>query len=341
MTKIYRNWMHGWERRLTLRDTNRQTLPFEWGLDWLEASNEDSSPEAPLEIIKEYSSRALLNSSEWFSPPEMEEENFNGDLLTFKTPTPGPVKENNLVKCRFYPAQKTKSAVIVVPQWNAGKDSHTGLCRLLARLGLNAVRMTQPYHEERNLPGAERADYMLSPNIGRTIHATRQSVLEVRQVFNWLQRQGFQEIGIIGTSLGSGVAYLAFVHEPGFAAGVFNHAASFYSDVVWHGMATRFVKAGLEENISAKDLKQCWSPLSPWHYVDRLKENYRPHLLITGAYDLTFLPRYYKLILAKYRKQEIPNRSVTLPCGHYTLEKFPFMYLDGWHISSFLKQQLD
>ncbi len=341
MKNWYRNWMHGWERRLTLADTNRKSFPFEWGLEWLDPSWIDSSLESPLDIILNYSSLILGDTEAWFSPPRMEEENYQDNVLTFRTPTPGPVAENNVVRCRFYPSRNSRTAVIVVPQWNAGSGSHTGLCQLLAKMGMNSIRMTQPYHEYRNVPGAERADYMLGPNIGRTLHATRQSALEVRQVFNWLKKQGFTDIGIVGTSLGSCVAFLAFVHEPEFKAGVFNHASSFYSDVVWHGMATRYVRASLEGNISSQDLRKCWAPLSPWNYIECLKNQYRPHLLINAAYDLTFLPKYYKAMLAKYRKQNLPSRTVTLPCGHYTLEKFPFMYLDGWHISSFLKKQLN
>ncbi len=341
MRTWYRDWMHNWERRLALEDTNRTIHPFEWGLEWLDPDWADPLPDSPLNTLKAHASRVLAHSDAWFAPPEIKGVDYRDNILTFQTPTPASVEENNLVRCRFYPAKGTNSAVIVVPQWNAGSDSHTGLCRLLNRMGISSIRMTQPYHEDRNIPKAERADYMLGPNIGRTLHATRQSVLEVRQVFNWLKMQGFTKIGIIGTSLGSCVSYLAFVHETGFTAGVFNHASSFYGDVVWRGMATRYVRAGLEGNISAQDLKKCWAPLSPWHYIHRLKENYRPHLLINAAYDLTFLPRNYKSMLAKYRRQNIPSRTVSLPCGHYTLGKFPFVHLDGWHISSFLKQQLN
>ena len=333
--------MFGWERRLTLKDTNRKIHPFEWGLEWLDPRWVDSSLDSSLDIVRDYSSRVLADSESWFSPPEMEEEIFQDNILTFRTPTPGPVQENNKARCSFYPAKNSKTAVIVIPQWNAGKGSHTRLCKLLAKLGINSIRMTQPYHEDRNIPGAERADFMLGPNIGRTLHATRQSVLEVRQVFNWLKKQGFTSIGIIGTSLGSCVAFLAFTFEPGFKTGVFNHASSFYSDVVWHGMATRYVRASLEGNIKLQDLRKCWAPISPWDHISRLKTLYRPHLMITAAYDLTFLPRYYKAMLARYRNENIPSRVVTLPCGHYTLEKFPFMHLDGWHISTFLKQQLN
>lgn len=341
MKNWYREWMHSWERKLTLADTNRKAHPFEWGLDWLDPEWINHTHDSPLDTVKRYSSLIMENTAAWFNPPPMEKESFQDNVLAFRTPTPGPVEENNIVSCRFYPARTKRTAVIVVPQWNAGSESHTGLCRLLARMGINSIRMTQPYHESRNSFSAERADFMLGPNIGRTLHATRQSALEVRQVFNWLRRRGYEEIGIVGTSLGSCVAFLAFVHEPGFKTGVFNHAASFYSDVVWHGMATRYVRASLEGHIGQQELRNCWAPLSPWNYIGLLKQGQRPHLLISGAYDLTFLPKYYKAMLARYRRENVPTNTVTLPCGHYTLEKFPFMHLDGWHISSFLKQHLD
>lgn len=340
MRTWYREWMHRWERRLALEDTNRKVHPFEWGLEWLDPEWVDPRLDSPLEILRDHASRVLANSDAWFSPPPMQGDELDGNILSFLTPTPVQVSENNRVECRFYPSPGKKSAVIVIPQWNAGSESHTALCRLLRRMGISSIRMTQPYHESRNLPGAERADYMLGPNIGRTLHATRQAVLEVRQVFSWLKDRGYSRIGIIGTSLGSCTAFLAFTHESRFTAGVFNHASAFYGDIVWRGMATRYVRAGLEGRISGRDLKKCWAPLSPWHYVHRLKEDYRPHLLINASYDLTFLPRYYKAMLARYRRQGVPRRSVTIPCGHYTLGKFPFVHIDGWHIATFLKQQL-
>ena len=186
MKNLYRDWMNSWERRLADKDTNRQVQPFSWGLEWLDPGWCDQIRESPLETIKEYSAMALSKSEEWYAPPPMADEAFQGSVLTFRTPTPGKIQENNLARCTFFPAEDSRSAVIVVPQWNARRESHFSLCRLLARLGINAIRLTLPYHEGRNLPGAERADFMLGPNIGRTLHSTRQAVLEVRQVFNWL-----------------------------------------------------------------------------------------------------------------------------------------------------------
>jgi hypothetical protein len=45
-----------------------------------------------------------------------------------------------------------RRAVLVLPQWNAGPDGHVGLCRLLNRFGMSALRLTLPYHDARRPP---------------------------------------------------------------------------------------------------------------------------------------------------------------------------------------------
>jgi hypothetical protein len=96
----------------------------------------------------------------------------------------------------------------------------------------------------------------------------------------------------------------------------------------------------MEEHISLDDLRRCWSPLSPWFFVEKMVENPRPHLLITARYDLTFLPHLAQLIIDRYRSLGAPCSHIELPCGHYTTARFPFSYLDAWHICRFLRKHL-
>ena len=334
---LYKWWMQRRERILTSKDTNRRVFPFEWGLEWLEAENHSPNPLGQLHRIAD---RILEDSAPFFTPPALGSLHREADRLSFPTPSPGPVQENNTVDCRIFEAAGSKRAVVVAPQWNADAHSHVTLCRLLQRLGITAVRHCLPYHEKRTPAGMVRADHLVSPNIGRTLQGIRQAVLEQRQIVEYLYREGYRHIGVVGTSLGSCIAYLAFTHDPRIQVGVFNHVSGLFADVVWKGLATRYVRWGLEGKISFQDLRRCWAPISPFHHVARLKGNPRPHLLITAKYDLTFLPHLTERVFQEYRRHGLSPQVARLPCGHYTTGRFPFNWLDGWHICRYLRSHL-
>jgi hypothetical protein len=116
---------------------------------------------------------------------------------------------------------------------------------LFARFGLTALRLSLPYHDARRPAELQRADYIVSSNLGRTLHANRQAVLDIRRTVDWLAREGFERIGIIGTSLGSCLSMLAMAHDERVRAGAFNHISPFFADVVWRGLSTRYVRDGL------------------------------------------------------------------------------------------------
>jgi hypothetical protein len=59
-------------------------------------------------------------------------------------------------------------------------------------------------------------------------------------------------------------------------------------------------------------------------------------LVIHAKYDLTFLPKYSEQVLANFAKNGIEFVSKVLPCGHYTTGEFPYKFIDGWYIGSFV-----
>ena len=321
---------------MTLRDTNRRVFPFDWGVKWL--GHDVTRP--PLQELKDYAARSVANSREFFSPGPIRDARLEDGCLTFSTPQPTPYDFNNRVSCRLFPAEGKGAAVVVVPQWNADPNGHVGLCRVLQKLGMTAARLSMPYHDDRRPPGMERADYMVSPNIGRTLHATRQAVLETIQVAGWLREQGYDRVAVMGTSIGSCISYLAFIHDPLISCGVFNHVSSHYADVVWRGLSTRYVRWGMEQEITLEDLRDCWAPISPVHYIHLLSNDRRPHRLITAKYDLSFPRDLTEFVFQEYDRLGMDYDRVDLPCGHYTTAKFPFSWLDGWHICSYLYRKL-
>ena len=123
-------------------------------------------------------------------------------------------------------------------------NGHIGLCKLLSKLGIASLRISLPYHDARMPPELTRADYIVSSNIVRTLQVCRQAVRDVRLALWWLRDQGYDRLGLLGTSLGSCLSYLTTCHEPLVTAQALNHVSPYFGDVVWRGLVDRARAAG-------------------------------------------------------------------------------------------------
>jgi hypothetical protein len=332
--------MDGWERKLATRDTNRVVRPFEWGADWLNSIGFPECPAAPngssRECLNRFVGEALADSDRFYSYEPVRDYHLEDGQLTFTSPVRSPYPNNNVVHAAWFPAPKDRGrALVVLPQWNSGPDGHLGLAKLLNRFGISALRMTMAYHAERKPAETARADYHVSSNVGRTIHACRQSVIDTRACLDWLNQQGYERVGILGTSLGSCVAFIAAAHDQRVRVGIFNHVSMYFSDVVWTGLSTQNVRQGFEGTITQDDLRRYWSVISPASYLERMKDREMQNLLVWARHDSTFLPVYSKEVLRYFREMRLPHEVFTLPCGHYTTGQFPFNLMDGLAMCQF------
>jgi pimeloyl-ACP methyl ester carboxylesterase len=209
------------------------------------------------------------------------------------------------------------------------------------RFGLSALRLSLPYHDVRMPPELSRADYAVSANIGRTIDAARQAITDVRSCIDWLQQQGYTQFAVLGTSLGSCYAFITSAHDPRVTVNVFNHASTYFGDVVWTGQSTRHIRAGIEQAINREELRDVWSAVSPMSYFDKFTRWPKRSLMIYAKYDLTFLPELSRLAAAEFEKWGTETTVKCLPCGHYTLGETPYKFMDAWVISRFLARAFD
>jgi len=348
MTEAYARWIDRWERRLASRDTNRVVRPFEWGLEWTRdwpvASRIPQNGHQPHEYMRDLNEAALLASDEFFAyqvPGDFRQE---GKLVTFTSPVHTPYPENNLVHAQWFPADskpgRKRVAAVVLPHFNASASQHGALCAGLAKLGISALRLSLPYHDYRMPAELRRADYAVSSNVARTLDATRQAVIDTRCAADWLQQQGFESIGIVGTSLGSCYAFLASTHDPRFRVNVFNHCSTYFADVVWEGLSTRHIRQSLEPNVSLEHLREAWKCVSPPYYIERYATLPKKSLFVYTKYDTTFPPHLSEQVIEKAKELKMDHKAVVLPCGHYTLGETPFKFIVGYHICSFLKRNL-
>jgi hypothetical protein len=344
---MLQTFFHAWERRLASVTTDRVVRPFEWGLDWI-PRNGHLRDASPPEVIGDWVSEVMRDTDAFFTPPPTADYTLGPEAdgereLTFPSALTTPHPANNTVHCRYFPttakqASGGRAAVLVMPQWNADSGGHVGLCRLLAWSGMSALRLSLPYHDRRMPPELHRADFIVSANVARTVQVCRQAVLDARRAIAWLHGQGYDRIGILGTSLGSCLALLTTAHEPLVRAEALNHISPYFADVVWRGISTRHVREGLDGHIELDVLRMLWKPISPRWFLERVRD--RRTLLVYARYDLSFPLDLSEDLVREFRELRIPHETAVLRCGHYSTGKTPFKLVDGWILTRFLKKSL-
>ena len=367
MPSRYAQWMYDWEHRLTSVDNNRVVRPLDWGLefarDWpcRNGWQPGQAQADPAKFLVDFNRRIVASSDEFFAyqrpsdfrlekrevrvfstrevPDPKLEAKVKGtyaEFLRFTAPVKTLYPENNLVNARWFPA-RGRRAIVLLPHWNADAIAYVSLCKLLNMLGISVLRLSMPYHDIRMPAEISRADYAVSANIGRTLDAVRQGVVDVRCCLDWLEQQGYSKLGIVGTSLGSCYAFIAAAHDARIRVAAFNHASTYVADVVWHGQSTRHIRQGIESHTNLETLRKSWLAVSPMAYFDQFSRWPRKSLIIYAQYDLTFLPELSRDVVTEFERRNLDHKVVVLPCGHYTMGEAPYSYLDGWHLASFLR----
>jgi hypothetical protein len=288
-----------------------------------------------------YPENDIVNAR-WYPAPEHRYANRRRPQSVISTGAEGGVEKSaSPPRTANSPNGKPKQAMIVMPQWNADAFSHNALCTLFNRFGISCLRLSKPYHDIRRPAELERSDYAVSSNVGRTTEACRQAVVDIRSCIDWLELQGYEQFGVLGTSLGSCYAFIAAAFDPRLQVCAFNHASTWFGDVVWAGQSTRHIRAAFEQSgLNQDQVRQIFSIVSPMSYMDRFAAKHpgkpRRSLVVHATYDLTFPLDYSFDVHKNFDALKIDYVSKILPCGHYTTGEFPYKYLDGWYLGSFI-----
>jgi hypothetical protein len=98
------------------------------------------------------------------------------------------------------------------------------------------------------------------------------------------------------------------------------------------------VREGLDGHIDLERLRQLWRPISPWSYLDRVRDTQT--LLVYAAYDLTFPLDLSVILIDEFRRRRLPHQAALLRCGHYSTGVIPFKFVDGYLLTRFLRARL-
>lgn len=326
-------------------DSNRRVFPFEWGLEHIGGRAGEPDPRT---FLNTWVDETLAHSEEWFAVTPADDYTLHppqngassGEVLTFTSQIVSPWADNNVVHARFFRARGNGPAVVLLPNWNAKWNGQVNLCRWLNKLGISVLRLSLPYHDFRVAPGHERADQLVGSNVGLTIQATRQAILDTRRCLLWLAREGYGKLGLVGTSIGSAIGSITMAHDRSARAGAFLHVSTYFADVVRTGMNTSHVWEGLRSKVTEDELRRYWTPISPVPYMDRLRGTGQRMLMVGGRYDPTFWYEFTEEMFRTLREKGIALETMTLPCGHYSLELAPFAFPAALRLGLFLFEAL-
>lgn len=331
---MYHRWLDRWDERRALRgEAGKRVAEFvlDAGLAF---------PGAPMvSSIDGFAALAeqAVEGGAFFDEPVGTNADFelSEGWLRFASDVSTDIAENNIVWAKLAESGLRDHALVVFHHWNASSRQDQ-LARFFSRRGISVVEMALPYHFERSRPGAAHADYILSPNLGRTIQAMRQAVLDGRKLIRWLKIQGYKEVSVLGMSLGSWVAGLVAAHEPAVAKASLFLSSGSLADMVWTGRATRLIRASLEPTIVLTDLRRAWCPLDLGNYAQSFARPALDLQLVLATRDRVVLPALSESLIDQLKAAGVQPDVLRLNCGHYSLARPPHILFAGWRLAKFL-----
>jgi pimeloyl-ACP methyl ester carboxylesterase len=301
----------------------------------------NAKEDASLRILTDLVAGHAGDATFYAAPPCLDRAYaFDGRVLRFPSAIVTETIANNTVFARVREAEGSATAVLILPHWNAPVGAYRKLALILEALGLTSVEMVLPYHGPRNRSNASLADHFVSPNLGRTIRATRQGVLDTRMAIDWLAARGYRRFALVGISMGSCVAGLVAAHDLRVAASALLLTGGDFAEVVWTSRATRHIKQSLVGNLTLDQLRGVWSIISVAPYAQALARPGHRTLVLSGARDRIALPILTAQLCAKLELYGADYRWCRLPCGHYSLGVFPFNAITATALAGFFSKEL-
>ncbi|WP_322864886.1 alpha/beta hydrolase family protein (plasmid) [Aquicoccus sp. G2-2] len=331
---MYHSWLDRWdERRAKRGDDVKKASDFvlDAGLAFAGAA-----PVVNIEAFCRLADRAAADPA-YFDEPRECDFGFKRDngWIKFPSRVSTDIEENNMVCARITESGSFDKALVVFHHWNAS-TRYRHIANFFSRRGIAVVEIAMPYHFERSRPGSQYADYMLSPNLGRTIQSVRQAVWDGRKLIWWLKSEGYGEVSVLGMSLGSWVAGLIAAHDTRVSKAALFLTAGSLADMVWTGRATRAIRTSLEPEIALTDLRRAWGLLDLENYASQLARADLELQIVLGKRDKVVLPELSERLIQKLKDAGAEPSVLEMNCGHYSLSMPPYILRAGRSVTYLL-----
>ncbi len=330
---MYHRWLDHWdEQRAQRGEEGKETTPF---LLDAERAFPGSNKVASLEEFCRLAGSAAVDLGFFEEPGGSEGFQKQDGWLTFPSGISTDIEENNVVWAKITESGSFDHAMVVFHHWNAGARNRQ-IAKYFSRRGITVVEIAMPYHFERRRPGSVYADYMLSPNLGRTIQSIKQAVWDGRKLIRWLESERYRQISVLGMSLGSWVAGIIAAHDSAVSKASLFLTGGSLADMVWTGRATRSIRASLEPNIGLPDLRRAWAPLNMEIYAHRMAQRGLDIHVVLAKRDKVVLPELSERFMQRLEDAGAKPNILKLNCGHYSLAVPPYILLAGFSLKRFL-----
>lgn len=335
---MYHSWLDRWDERRARRGEERKQAT-DFVLD-AERAFPGAEKIASIEEFCVLADQAVADPT-FFDAPSVSGQGFErlDGWLKFPSDIATDIEENNVVWAKITESGSFDQAMVIFHHWNASSRNRQ-IASFFSKRGITVVEIAMPYHFERSRPGSVHADYMLSPNLGRTIQSVRQAVLDGRKLIRWLKSEGYREISVLGMSLGSWVAGLVAAHDSAVSKASLFLTAGSLADMVWTGRATRSIRDSLESEIELTNLRRAWGPLNLENYAHNFA---RPDLdlhVVLAKRDKVVLPELSGRFMQRLKDAGARPNILELNCGHYSLAMPHYILLAGFSLKQLLRRPL-
>ncbi|MFG0329024.1 MAG: hypothetical protein ACF8PN_03910 [Phycisphaerales bacterium] len=327
MLPVYSRMMRNWETRLALQATaGREETDYRVGADWFRDDFPELTGDDDLEGLARVTERLSSDSGAWYRPSDEPVEFVRkGGRITFQSRGVTPEKDNKTAYLAYRPIEDGRPIVLALPHWNAARRTLRTLLPLAARCGFGGAALSLPYQDERMPADWGFARKLVSADLGLTVRAMQQAVLDAMDAISILQQLGHRQVLVLGFSFGSGVTALLDAHDPRPVATFCVLCADSFADCTWNGASTVHLRERLEVEIDLPMLRRVWRPMEFRHFTHRLNQHPRlTRAMLTARYDLTFPYKNGQRLRKAFRNHQVAHTWKQMACGHYTLGQAPF-----------------
>jgi pimeloyl-ACP methyl ester carboxylesterase len=245
-------------------------------------------------------------------PPEVVRA---GDRLEWRSPVETPFPENQTARARIFLGDQGFRAPTVIflhALMSANDRGYRRTAAQLNRRGWNAVLMHLPFHYSRVPRGYLNGALALTSNLPQNAETLRQAVIEVRQLMEFLRRNGCPGFGMIGTSFGGWVAALVSFMEKEFRFVTLLQPIADIEHAIWKNPAAFMIRktllaAKIHPGVSRRHA-HLTSPLDGRPACEGKRV-----LIIGGAYDTIAPPSVLKRLAAAWPD----SRFALVEQGHF------------------------